>query len=93
MVKIWILKFCSLKLLDFFRVQAEDFEKILNVMPVSNIDQQSAKKQMQGLANYVKNTPKEPSRIAVLIKYLNELDRRRNSDWRGTFPWLAELVN
>ena len=74
-------------------VFAEDFEKILNVMPVSNIDQQSAKKQMQGLANYVKNTPKEPSRIAVLIKYLNELDRRRNSDWRGTFPWLAELVN
>ena len=69
-----------------------DFDKITELMPVDNENQISTKKQMQGMARYVKNTPKNPERIEVLVAYLDELDRRRNTNWRTVFPWLVELT-
>jgi hypothetical protein len=69
-----------------------DFEKIISLMPVELEWQKNSKEQMQGLAKYVKNTPKNTERIAVLVEYLDELDRRRNTNWRTTFPWLNDLI-
>jgi len=71
----------------------DDFKKIIDLMPVDTDTQQSSKKQMQGLAKYVKNTARNSEQIAVLIKYLEELDRRRATNWREIFPWISEIVD
>lgn len=70
----------------------KDFEKILKVMPENNESQITAKNQMLGLAQYVKNSSKNSQRIATLKLYLDELDRRRSTNWRTVFPWL-DTVN
>jgi hypothetical protein len=70
-----------------------DFKKIIEVMPIDNDTQQNLKKQMQGLAKYVENTPMDPKQTALLIKYLEELDRRRNTNWRKIFPWISKIVD
>jgi hypothetical protein len=68
-----------------------DFEKIIDLMPITNSNQLNLKKQMQGLANFVKNSPKNPDKISALIEYLDELDRRRNTNWKTIFSWIATV--
>ena len=34
-----------------------------------------------------------PENIAKLKQYLSELDRRRNTNWKLTFPWLDQDWN
>lgn len=31
--------------------------------------------------------------VAELIRYLEELDSRRKTNWKKTFPWLVEIIN
>jgi organic radical activating enzyme len=69
----------------------KDFEEILKIMPVDNEMQISARKQMQGLAKFIHKSMKNPERIAILKTYLDELDRRRNTNWRRVFPWLVDI--
>jgi hypothetical protein len=66
-----------------------DFEKILALMPENNENQLSSKKQMQGLANFVKKSTQNTERIHMLKAYLDELDHRRNTNWHDLFPWLT----
>jgi pyruvate-formate lyase-activating enzyme len=70
-----------------------DFEKVIDLMPTETGNQLSAKQHMQGLARLVKNTPKNLEKIDTLISYLDELDRRRNADWRTVFPWITKLLS
>jgi hypothetical protein len=46
-----------------------DFEKIIDLMPITNSNQLNLKKQMQGLANFVKNSPKNQKKF--LVSYNN----------------------
>jgi len=69
----------------------KDFEKILALMPENTENQRLSKKQMQGQANFVKNSIKDKKRINLLKAYLDELDRRRNTNWHTLFPWLLDL--
>ena len=44
-----------------------------------------------GIANKLKSINKKNiGKQQKLIIYLNEIDRRRNLNWKKTFPWLAE---
>jgi hypothetical protein len=43
---------------------------------------------MSGIAKQIANTPKDVNKIQGLIAYLNEIDRRRGTNWRELFPWL-----
>jgi organic radical activating enzyme len=72
----------------------EDFEKILHVMPVETWPQQYSQQMMQTLQMQCNQTKRQPDRLIQLRTVLNELDRRRNLDWKKTFPWLEkELEN
>ena len=67
----------------------DDFEHILKIMPTDNISQQEAIPRMIGLQRRLQNTCRQdPIQIAKLHAYLDELDRRRKTDWRSLFPYL-----
>lgn len=63
------------------------FQAILNEMP-----DLISKDYMNGIRLQIKNSNRNASEIAKLIVYLTELDRRRNTNWRTTFPWLEQEV-
>jgi hypothetical protein len=66
----------------------KEFDQILELMPTNTEMQRTNRAQMQGQFEYIKNSPRQPNRIIALKQYLDELDRRRNTDWKMLFPWL-----
>ena len=67
----------------------QDFDRILLTMPQDTIHQQEAIPRMIGLQKRLQNTCKyNPVQVAKLHAYLDELDRRRDTDWRSLFPYL-----
>jgi organic radical activating enzyme len=63
------------------------FQQILPTMP-----DLISKDYMTGIRKQIANSTRNTSEIAKLIVYLTELDRRRNTNWRTTFPWLEQEV-
>jgi len=74
---------------DFWQ---KDFNKILSSMPQNTVAQKEAIPRMQGMQKQLQqskvNNFKE---ISQLHTYLDELDRRRNTNWRELFSYL--IVN
>jgi hypothetical protein len=68
----------------------EDFDKVLAILPNDTAYQQSAYQYMQGVANAIENTTRDPEKILMLETYLEEIDRRRGTNWRTVFPWLEQ---
>jgi len=72
-----------------YSLWADDFEHILKIMPTDTHSQQEAIPRMVGLQRRLQNTCKQdPIQIAKLHSYLDELDRRRKTDWQSLFPYL-----
>jgi pyruvate-formate lyase-activating enzyme len=67
-----------------------EFEQILDLMPTDTATQRGSRLQMQGEINFIKNSTRKPEKIAVLKQYLDELDRRRNTNWKKLFTWLDQ---
>lgn len=65
-----------------------EFEKILELMPD---DQQ--REYMQGIQKKLSKSTRDPLAIEKLVVFLEEIDRRRNLNWRQAFPWLAKEVD
>lgn len=74
---------------DFF---AKDFNAILAVMKEETWQQKNAKQFLQGLIADLSKSDRDQNEINKLGVYLDELDRRRNLNWRQTFPWLEKEV-
>ena len=70
-----------------------DFENILKLMPSNTADEQRAVHAMSGIANEIKSNNINAVEINKLFTFLNEKDRRRQTNWRTTFPWLTEYEN
>jgi organic radical activating enzyme len=68
----------------------EDVDTILSLMPQDNEENKMAYKYMQGIFSQILNSKQNFDEIRNLIVYLNEKDRRRNTDWRKLFPWLIK---
>lgn len=66
----------------------EDFEKILDIAPKSTPVELDDYNQLVGLWGTFKNSTPDPERIKLLHVYLNEMDRRRGTNWRAKFPHL-----
>jgi organic radical activating enzyme len=43
---------------------------------------------LESMSNLIKRSPKNLEKINKLKTYLDQLDVRRNTNWRTTFPWL-----
>ena len=48
---------------------------------------------MKGLQSKYNNSERDYNEIKKLGVLLDEIDRRRNLNWKETFPWLITLVD
>ena len=69
---------------------AEDFQTIISLFPEDTEYQRQSKDHMIGIAKQIAATPKDIEKIETLKIYLNEIDRRRNTNWKELFPWLLQ---
>lgn len=68
---------------------AKDFENIYRAMPRNTIHQQEAIQRMQGMEKLLQaHTKFNYVEINKMKIYLDELDRRRGTNWRSIFPYL-----
>lgn len=70
----------------------EDFKKILAEMKETTVFEKEFKNNMTAVWNEINTGTKSDVLIKQLSVYLTELDRRRNLDWKKTFPWLVKEV-
>ena len=69
-----------------YTMWADDFDKIFSAMG----DDQETKLRMTGVQKRLQNTCKQNlDKINQLHAYLDELDRRRGTNWRSLFPYLV----
>jgi hypothetical protein len=66
----------------------EDFEKTLCMMPQDDQDQSNTYRYLQGIAQQSAANPVNLPEVQKLKTFLDEMDRRRGTDWREVFPWL-----
>jgi pyruvate-formate lyase-activating enzyme len=72
-----------------YTMWANDFERIYQVMPTDTVHQQEAFPRMQGLEQQLRQVKQHNfAEIKRLHIYLDELDRRRGTNWRAIFPYL-----
>jgi organic radical activating enzyme len=69
------------------------FTRILEIMPEDTWQQTEVKTYMKGIQMQIASSQKNPAELIKLRTYLDELDRRRNQNWRTTFPWLVEELD
>jgi len=72
---------------------AEYFDRVLAVMPETTWQQQEAKKYMAGAKLQIETAEANYTEQSKLKTYLTELDRRRNTNWRETFPWITGVLD
>lgn len=78
--------FCS----EFFE---DNLQQVLDAMPTATWQQQEAHKYMTGVKLQIASTVENPTELKKLRAYLDELDRRRSTNWRTTFPWLTGALD
>ena len=69
---------------------SNDFKTILNLMETESYHGAGAKEHFTAITNNVKNSRLDKEKVLQLLTYLDELDRRRGTDWKLLFPWLEE---
>jgi organic radical activating enzyme len=69
---------------------ADDFKKILDLLEIDTWRGSQAKKYMQGIIAVVQNSMYNKEETLKLLTFLDEIDHRRNTNWRELFPWLIK---
>ena len=67
---------------------ADDFKRILDLMPENTHEQKQVKEYMQGIAQQSASRDPNIPEVLKLQTFLDEMDRRRSTNWRTLFPWL-----
>ena len=71
-------------------VFAQDFSRILELMPQDTSVQQAQHSAMQGIATTSLSSKNNTDQINKLKQYLTTLDQRRNTHWPSHFAWLNQ---
>jgi organic radical activating enzyme len=66
------------------------FDKKFDII-IEKMKNEFEKKTMIGYRDTINNLPYQPDLIINLKQYLDELDSRRDTNWRKTFGWLEEF--
>jgi hypothetical protein len=74
----------------FGDVFSEDFRRALDLKPETTPEQKSSKNYLAGIAHQSASRAPNIAMIQKLYNFLNEIDHRRSTSWRLTFPWLIE---
>jgi hypothetical protein len=67
---------------------AQDRENILKLMPRTTNEEETAYQYMDGILTHAITSNFDHDQVRNLIVYLDEKDRRRNTNWELIFPWL-----
>jgi pyruvate-formate lyase-activating enzyme len=78
---------------DVFGCNFFDFDSILSVMPEDTWQQREIKQYMMGVKAQINSSSRNVAELKKMKLYLDEIDRRRNLDWRTTFPWLVKELD
>lgn len=70
----------------------KDFENILALMPDHTDQDKMARSYMRSIGLHAAKSQRNDHEVDKLNHYLTEKDRRRNTDWRETFPWLVKEI-
>jgi MoaA/NifB/PqqE/SkfB family radical SAM enzyme len=80
----------SYMFIDMFGdIFVDDFNRALALKTEDTPEQRSSKKYLQGIAQQSASQGPNVPEITKLFNFLNEMDRRRNTDWATVFPWLV----
>jgi len=80
----------SYMFIDIFGdIFSEDFDRALELKPSTTPEQISSKNYLKGIAQQSASREPNVPEIIKLFDFLNEMDRRRNTDWTEVFPWLV----
>lgn len=66
------------------------FAEILDLMPQTSEEEITAYRYMLGIISSIRTSRLNSEEVLKLITFLDEKDRRRNTNWRTTFPWLVK---
>lgn len=81
----------SYMMIDIFGdIFVDDFEKALLLKPDTTIEQRQSKEYLRGIKQQSASRGPNLIEIKKLFTFLNEIDRRRNTSWKNTFPWLID---
>jgi hypothetical protein len=69
----------------------QEFKAVMTLLSDRSAGESANVRYMDGIWKAVNSAPHNPRAIASLKAYLDEIDRRRHTDWRATFPWLVEV--
>lgn len=65
------------------------FDKLLDIIPKDNI---TGSKIIKGFYTQVVNHEVDYNRIQRLSNYLDNIDKRRNTNWRELYPYIPEIL-
>jgi hypothetical protein len=66
----------------------EAFSKAFDVMPQNDWQEQNAYRYLRGIESQIYSSQRNQDEISKLATHLDELDRRRGTDWRALYPYL-----
>lgn len=69
----------------------KDFDKIIEILEKSLIHRPEEIEHIKSLKHMISSYPLNHNGISNLKEHLDELDSRRNTNWRLVFPWLDQL--
>jgi organic radical activating enzyme len=67
----------------------DDFNKIISLMNSNTSWDQTTVDYMKGISTRLSQTLADKSKQHYLKLYLDEIDRRRGTDWKSVFPWFS----
>jgi organic radical activating enzyme len=70
----------------------QDMEKVLSLMREETWQEKNAKQMMKGILSEWNTHDRDTTKINDLGIFLDEIDRRRQLNWRKTFPWLIKEI-
>jgi organic radical activating enzyme len=80
----------SYMFIDIFGdIFVKDFEKALSFKPDSTPEEQASKQYLAGIATQSGSCAPNIPEINRLFNFLNQIDQRRSTSWKITFPWLV----
>jgi organic radical activating enzyme len=81
----------SYMFIDMFGdVFVKDFEKALLLKLDSTPEEQASKQYLKGIASQSASRGPNIPEITRLFNFLNQMDQRRRTNWKQTFPWLVD---
>jgi hypothetical protein len=75
---------------DLFK---DDFARAMELMPDNDDDSKHIKEYLLGITKQSCSTGINQIEITKLAVFLDEMDRRRKTSWRETFPWLIKTID